>query len=774
MGNSLNKRSAVMTNRAERFPPLQWKKDHNGWIWGYVNVFDLRSGRSIKNPLADRRQSRKEVDKAICHDENSNSCMKFEAPNPCEKSFNVKDVDKSVAATLEFKTSVKELIEEDMLADEQNLKKQRNDIELDPGACSLRKGRSVTKWNSKRTYETYDRSRRSMSLPDLDDLNSDTKLPDQVDVVLEAKLGAAIDMCVSHKLKNARCLGEDEVIDNSKEFIDALKTLSCNKELCWRLLRDPKSRLVKHIESLEDEGEEGRTTTTRHIKSNVMQKDDKVKTRKCHFFRRRSKSQESYHHPSMEYERSHHSTKIVILKPSTAGLHPSHTLVNKLEQNVKNLSHFSFTEIKKRLKKAMGKEWQEIPRDLTIRKKHNNTNKVGISGENNGWSSPNRNHFYIERFANPPFNFTRGDTKGKAKDIENEESKYIKLDISNTPLQGKHKKEEELICEDLPREVQSFAAGINSEQVNARVEVPCDLTCDNLLEIDISSCNYEVAKSDREESAPTGYQEDEKVLGASCERNSFPVTIDSGHDVTQMVDEETSFKISEVASRYLSDSCGEKENLCCWSAPPDVNPSSTVYHSVELPIQPPSVHFKEPAASLDQQLDMFTFSENEESAFEYVEAVLLGSGLNWDEYILSWLSSDQILDPSLFDEIELLTDRSCKKLLFDCVNDVLSEICGRYIAQFTGMSFVKHSLRSAPKGMDLIQEVWKGVEWWYHLNNTPPPTHSLDPLVEKDMARPAAWMDLKYDLLNIVFRIEEAVLEELVEETLLIFVNDIL
>ncbi|XP_031129049.1 uncharacterized protein LOC116030839 isoform X4 [Ipomoea triloba] len=901
-----------MANKSPRYS-LQYKKDQAGCIWGFINIFDFRNGRSTRKLLADGRQASGQV--------GASSSMKLKIPNPSEKSFKVKiqDDDESEAATLDSKTSVKELMEEEMFG-EASPKDQRNDVEIQPEAFNSHKGSHTKRRKCKRTFRTSDRS-RSMSLSDLDDvknvgsdvscrqvLNSDdfqiimeelgqihvktnsfrkkdvrNKQSDQDRPVLEEKLSAAIEMLVNQKSKDSRHFEEDETAYNSQELMDALQTLSSNKELCWKLLQDPNSRLVNHMESLEDRVEKGRKSNSR-LKSNLMQKNvvhaktDAIgNSKRGHFFRRRSKSQESY--PLMEDERSRPSSKIVILKPGPAGLqfpgspidvsssvHSPHTMGNKL-QNGKSSSHFSFTEIKRRLKKAMGKECQGISHEEIVHKKHSDIDK-GISGENIGWSSPNRNHFYTERFARPsPIHFKRGDKKGKPKDIEeatiNEASNYPKLEISNIYLEAKKhllemldngEKEEELISEKLPKslgrilslpeyntssncsprkcthedvlpprmrvapsdsnlERQSSAAEINSEQyiklANGNLDIPCELNCDDLLEKIVSPTKDEVAVAgvlDTEEPAPIGYQEDGKVLDASCKPISFSITIDIGSaDVTEAFNTETSSPSLKLASECLSDSYGAKEVFSCWSAVPlnssdsgkveypqsvmdrmeqpspvsvleplfpenDINPATTMCQPVELEIQPQKIDFEEPAAtSLDQQLYTLTFLENEESAFEYVEAVLLGSGLNWDEFLLSWLSSDQILDPSLFDEVDLLSECSCRKLLFDCTNEVLTEACDRYFGCFPGTPFVKQNIRPVPKGMDLINEVWIGIEWY--LLNTPPP-HSLDQLVEKDMERPAGWMDLKSDVKDIGNTIEAAIFEELMEETLLSFAND--
>lgn len=160
--------------------------------------------------------------------------------------------------------------------------------------------------------------------------------------------------------------------------------------------------------------------------------------------------------------------------------------------------------------------------------------------------------------------------------------------------------------------------------------------------------------------------------------------------------------------------------------------------------------------------------EDVESAFEYVEAVLLGSGLNWDDFLPRWLSLSEILDYSLFDEVELFSSRPRhdQKLLFDCANEALKEVCEIYFG-----SHVKPNIRPVPKGMDLIQEIWKRVEW--HLSQHSQP-HSLEQLVRRDLARTKEWMNLLLDIELIAFEMEETILDEMMEDSVLCFVDDTL
>ncbi|MCI05321.1 phosphatidylinositol N-acetyglucosaminlytransferase subunit P-like, partial [Trifolium medium] len=65
-------------------------------------------------------------------------------------------------------------------------------------------------------------------------------------------------------------------------------------------------------------------------------------------------------------------------------------------------SHFSLTEIKKKLKNAIGRE------------RHGK----GIGKDNVGMRSPNKDHFFIEKIARPSTGVTKGNKTGKNKDSE--------------------------------------------------------------------------------------------------------------------------------------------------------------------------------------------------------------------------------------------------------------------------------------------------------------------------------------------------------------------
>ncbi|XP_009799667.1 uncharacterized protein [Nicotiana sylvestris] len=931
-----------MAKRSQR-PALRYEKDRAGCIWGLISIFDFRHGRTTRKLLSDRKRGSKPAVDSAC------SSSMQELPDPTDNRLNIEDNEESEVAVPDPKTSVKELMEEEMV-NEQSLKNQGNGSEIDAEEFNSQKSWRARK-NSRRTRRSsnthfhdlddngnlrseapYLEDSGGKALDDLDivmeelrqihqksrkfvkvrqDLHNDhNKQSDQTQPVVEEKLNAAIEVFINQRSRNNKQLGDDNKTLQSKEFMDALQTLSSNKEFILTLLQDPNSRLLKQIGSLEDAQFEEKQKPNLIPESNMSKEnrvhaktDDVINHKQRKFFRRRSKSQEIY--PPMEDETPRPSSKIIILKPGPVGLQsPSaQTNVNtpvhsqyaekRTMQGERNTSQFSFTEIKRKLKHAMGKDRHGISQEGTIRRfpseqlKWSNSER-GISGENLGWSSPNRDHFYTEKFAKSPLGIKRGDKIVKSKGVEavspTEASDFPRPGMPNIYIEAKKHLVEMLDNEDetttlssgqLPKSlgrILSFPEynsspscsprenskdsmlhsqmrepitdpihGTNDDRLQhvrddhvtgpspstqdleiesscsdkypseyTNVEVPCENG--NTVDEDVASTGHTSPKGDLiEETIKTKGLEEGEVLSVISEFGSSPIDrdIQIDGDATNAVDDGNSAQGFELSFDCLQEDPSRKDQTlssppvspACFSSPrkaedpncvvdrmerpspvsvleplfveDDVSPSSTICRPVDPEIQPRKIHFEEPVTSISEQVCPTVCFENEESAFEYVEAVLLGSGLNWDDLLLRWLSSDQVLDPSLFDEVELFSSRSShdQKLLFDCANEVLKAVCDRYFGCHPGVSLGKHNIRPVPKGMDLINEVWEGVEWYLLQYSTP---HSLDQLVKKDMERSGTWMDLRLDLGHIGVEMEEIILEELVEDTVLSISSDTL
>lgn len=194
-------------------------------------------------------------------------------------------------------------------------------------------------------------------------------------------------------------------------------------------------------------------------------------------------------------------------------------------------------------------------------------------------------------------------------------------------------------------------------------------------------------------------------------------------------------------------------------------PFSSHESSGETSIQPLRIQFEEHGSIASNQSNCIrTCVDDGELIFDHVKALLQPSTFNWDELYIRSLSSELLLDPMLLDEVEYFPNQLCdnQKLLFDCINEVLMEVCEYYYSSL-GVSFVKPKIRPIPNTKDTIQEVWEGVHW--HLLPLPLP-RTLDQIVRKDMAKTETWMDLRLDTDCIGFEMGEAILEDLVEDTI--------
>lgn len=356
-------------------------------------------------------------------------------------------------------TSVKELMEEEMSCEhslKKNMRKadiQRSQLTSENGGRVRDKPTRAKKYRSKscdigaesNTHEETSNNNMEILLEELSrlnqkgcclkhDLHTDVNMEkNEVYSVDEEKLGAAIKVFINQRFSNDEHLEEDGKSHHSKEFVDALQTLSSNKELFFELLQDPSSLIVKHIQKMKDAQIDKDQNNISVSRSDLLEEEpskprpDELTVHKHRrFFRRRSKSQDSI--SLNDAEKFPPSSRIVILKPgpvstqnsgigniSSGSAEASHSVDNK-PKNERNASQFSLHEIKRKLKHAMGKERHgKFSSEFQNLKNH----EKGVSNEGiGGWSSPNRNHFYTERFSKSPLGVKRGEKNGKSKEFE--------------------------------------------------------------------------------------------------------------------------------------------------------------------------------------------------------------------------------------------------------------------------------------------------------------------------------------------------------------------
>ncbi|GFZ06844.1 phosphatidylinositol N-acetyglucosaminlytransferase subunit P-like protein [Actinidia rufa] len=950
---------------------MQYEKYQSGCIWGFISIFDFRHGRSL---LADSRHTSRQVVGAGYS--RSKLQMPTNSKGASKEIYDGEERDSLVADNA--KTSVKELMEEEMFSEQEQkqpvstadiqakdfdseckgrVKKNRKRKKKPSKHCKLDAAENLGPENSCH-QDSEDKTLKNLDLevvitelcqkiyPQSSSMKNDSIgdldiQSQQSYSVFDEKLIEAIKLFVDLRFTDGKHPTEDEKIEQSKEFKDALQTLSSNKELILKLLKDPDSLLVKHIEDLEGaQLEKEQSLLYGEVKTS---KPSEPVTRKQHnFFRRKSKTEEKI--PSNEQVNCRASSRIVILKPGlpsvesfeteanlTSSSQSHHSFGTKVHTE-RNVSQFSFTEIKRKLKHAMGKERHSAPSDNITRSdpctdQNSGNNDKGNGGAKGGWNSPNRNHFYNEKFARPARSIKNKDKSCKPKDTETsmgnrtdeypmpreynniyiEAKKHLLEMMSNgdeieeissiqlpktlgrilslpefnlSPIcspsvdkahsfvmtqrwlsprnnsymvsEGQLTQEKDVSHLDSPRQNLNSQSCIaedpedKGKSCNSNSDVLDELNSANAVEKAVCSTGPEKSSGgitflhsptyvekcysiellhrilnsslhktradDAKSVEITDASVQEETIGLDMSDEQCGLSVirdDQNSDHTEVCDKEEHPQYLKLVRPCLDVSVDSLEQDQLLSSPvtsprscsttkhvdleganesterpspvsvleplfPDDDISSTIikFQAVEPSIQPQQIHFEERVSSAtNQEIFIRVSMEDEESAFEYVEAVLLASDLNWDEFLSRWLSSDQILDVSLFDEMELFSSRSFhdQKLLFDCTNEVLEEVCEHYFGCSPWVSFVKHNIGPIPRGKDLIHEVWDGVEW----NLLPQPSpHTLDQIVRKDMEKPRTWMDLRSDVEGIGIEIGEVIFEELVEDVILSFVKE--
>lgn len=268
---------------------------------------------------------------------------------------------KSEKPTLDtVKTSVKELMEEEMVSEEDSMKQTNGD--------EVEKSSKNSFGDQEISINCHDPSQKTSQYSDLEALTKEILLiyqrkntEDDLDegrnrtfTIVEEKLSAAVEVLMNEKSSDKR------------QLIDTFQMLNSNKELFLKLLQDQASLTA-------NEDQKSKSTEKSNPSETEPKPDIPLARKHRNFFFRRSKSQESMP-----------ISRIVILKPNS--LQNKFKVENEVHRE-RLSTHFSFMEIKKRLRNVIGKE-QMKPRG-----------DAKTAGEgSNIWKSPNRDHFYTERF----------------------------------------------------------------------------------------------------------------------------------------------------------------------------------------------------------------------------------------------------------------------------------------------------------------------------------------------------------------------------------------
>ncbi|XP_061360051.1 uncharacterized protein LOC133304094 [Gastrolobium bilobum] len=921
-----------MGKRSQRFP-TQYEKDQSGCMWGFISMFDFRHGRFTRKLIADKRHSSKHAVGAVL------TKNKFEMLSNLDEEyqgdFDRGEYKRLTVTTDADKLSVKKLIEEEMCNDQDEIKDQGN-AEVESKQSRLG-GEDPRKTDSKRKKKSRKKS-RDMDTCDLnldatlksefsnnqhsrqqskDTLNLDkimedfchmkgacSMIPDndgkvyaesnQKHTISENLARDAIHEFVNQMILNGKDPAENRKFLCSHELMEALQVISSDKELFLRLLQDPNSHLLKYIQELENvqgtcDKEYGSVTGSNFSEQdpgNLKQTREIVNRKHLNFFRKKVKSQSKC--PTNENGKTEFSNRIVILKPVLTSMQnsesenkfasspDSHDIVHYKGPSVKASSHFSLTEIKRKLKHAMGKERHGNPdgisRKLLAELKNKGPVGKAIGKDNFGMRSPNKDHFFIEKIARPMSDVMKGNKTGTLKESElnvEHESGTPKQRVSNIYIEAKKHlcemidngdENPDISSRQIPKSLgrilslpeynfsplgspgrdlehnfvtaqarlstsdktwevnednlspkQATFIGHPDQETNnsAKQTSICDESSNNKVQEIKSESNFshDLGHVDTAEACNSvgdeivtedsvEFTKEISVLESSPDPNGFITGKDQNHDISEIPDgarcseglnpditeeNQPSSILSPPSHSSFTKKIEELESHTNVSGRPSpVSVLDTSFSDDDFspeysrckPVQSLQIQFEEYDLSPVDQFDRGNHCLEENGLiYDYIKAVLHASGLTGDQLLMKCLSSDKILDPSLFDQVEYFSNLLChdQKLLFDCINEILMEVCWHYFGVSPWVSFVNPSIRPTPNMKKVILKVWEGVCW--HVLPLPPP-HALEQIVRKDMARSGTWMDLRLDAETIGFEMGESILAELMEDTILSLASD--
>lgn len=168
-----------------------------------------------------------------------------------------------------------------------------------------------------------------------------------------------------------------------------------------------------------------------------------------------------------------------------------------------------------------------------------------------------------------------------------------------------------------------------------------------------------------------------------------------------------------------------------------------------------------------------THDQNDEY-FNYVREVLEQSGFIKNGFEQTWYSSNQLLNPSVFQGIE--SQYQCDpesfeeqviKLSndlhrFELVDETLLKLYERSFSYYPkALSYFCH-LSPAPSGKLVLEEVWKSVSRLLKLN--PNKDQSFEYIVSWDLNAGGDWMNLQMESECIALALEDMIFNELLGE----------
>lgn len=157
---------------------------------------------------------------------------------------------------------------------------------------------------------------------------------------------------------------------------------------------------------------------------------------------------------------------------------------------------------------------------------------------------------------------------------------------------------------------------------------------------------------------------------------------------------------------------------------------------------------------------------------DYVKDILDNSGFGNDAFHKTWHSSNQPIDPLVFDEMEAYWHKGCSaeehcgcdhhQLLFDLVNEKLLHLYGKSFTYYPKALSSGCYIRPFPVGDHIVDEMCDSVNTLMRLKTEQ--KQSLECLVALDMGKDDGWMNLQLESECVGLELDDIIFDELLGE----------
>ncbi|XP_012086890.1 uncharacterized protein LOC105645799 isoform X2 [Jatropha curcas] len=696
------------------------------------------------------------------------------------------------------------------------------------------------------------------------------------EINLQVNMNEATEAFINQKLIDGKHLIADGASHQSKNFLDALKILNSNKDLFIKLLQDPNSLLVKHIEDLRDS--QTKKLQNKSFARGGLSECQTRNTRKCNLL--------------METGDFQPLEKIVVFRPSSKSLQNHadrtsndspqiHYSLRSVHQSVKPI-RFPFKQMKRTLMHAIGvsRKEQQLLTDNLLHDKSvhgfegGQCSKEAVAGSIKGLS-PNEASSDFERMTKSSMDVNRKDQRDKlgqfdsvvrdevasASESSHENSHLstirhpkrnehfvnieteFKNENANLPKKQKVKsydvisslleydlfpevsrrtrkpevvsqqmrfssyysrhtvnednwrsqEEKENSCSSPVRQNVEAVCGTQMQKHEMRRKISSNPFPDDKEQQSISSLNNDMSHIEKtcgeksEEIAPSELPSDPDSSLNNCVNQSIKTVDGCEENGSLNFSREDSPVKNQTSTSSIDDYSSSPLNNQRFGAfdmikqnteqtspvsvldklfAEDVNsPSNTKSHPA-LPLVPllqigSEEGYLATAQKSPLSLNSNISTEEYKSMLEYASTLLQTSRLSWDELTNKCHFSDQLLDQSLFSEINVRSNESCdnNKLLFDYVNEVLLDACMCYSKCSPWLPFLKPRILSATMTGNIVNEVMAYFDWNLLLAA---PLKTLEQITEKDLMKSRTWMNNPIDAEEAVGEMVDSLMEELI------------